>query len=332
MPETFDAATAKAPTFLEDVVFGLSQPDKRLYCKYFYDERGSQLFDQICELDEYYLTRTEQEIMDTHASEMAFQLGERVMLVEFGSGSSTKTQVLLKHLLNPAAYVPLDISEDHLLKTAEKLRSDFPSIEVLPVVADFTKGFKLPSPKLEYSHAAVYFPGSTIGNFEPDEAKQMLARIASLLGKDGGLLIGIDLKKESSIIHAAYNDAAGVTDQFNLNILHRINTELNANFNVDQFKHLATYNQELGRVEIFLVSRCQQTVNIGEHSFEFTADERIFTEYSHKYSVDGFAELANQSGFSLHKHWTDPNELFAVLHLVHESSEEHLSNLESEES
>ncbi len=320
MPDTFDATAANVPTFFEDVVLGFSQPNKRLYCKYFYDERGSQLFDQICELDEYYLTRTEQAIMDTHASEMAYQLGEKVMLVEFGSGSSTKTQVLLEHLLNPSAYVPLDISEDYLLKTAEKLRSDFPTIEVLPVVADFTKGFQLPSPKLEYSHAAVYFPGSTIGNFEPSEAKELLARIASLLGKDGGLLIGIDLQKEPAIIHAAYNDATGVTDQFNLNILHRINSELDATFNVDQFEHLANYNQELGRVEIFLVSCCQQTVAIGGHSFEFSEGERIFTEYSHKYSVEGFAELANQSGFSLRKHWTDPKKLFAVLHLVHEGN------------
>jgi dimethylhistidine N-methyltransferase len=306
-------------TFLSDVIDGLSQSAKRLQCKYFYDERGSLLFDEICELDEYYLTRTEQAIMDRHAREMALQLGERVMLIEFGSGSSTKTQVLLKNLLNPAAYVPLDISEEHLLNTGEKLREEFPEIEILPVIADFTRGFELPQPKIKPSHAAVYFPGSTIGNFEPHQAKQLLANISGLLGPEGGLLIGIDLQKEPEIIHAAYNDSEGVTDQFNLNILHRINSELDANFDVDQFEHLAYYDQAQGRVEIYLVSCCEQTVQIGEHLFEFATGERIFTEYSHKYSIEGFANIAAEAGFTLHQYWSDEEKLFAVLHLVHEA-------------
>lgn len=306
-------------TFLKDVVEGLSQTAKRLQCKYFYDERGSLLFDQICELDEYYLTRTEQAIMDRHAAEMAQQLGDRVMLIEFGSGSSTKTQVLLENLISPSAYVPLDISEDHLLNTAEKLRGEFPEIEVLPVIADFTRGFELPRPRIEPSHAAVYFPGSTIGNFEPQQAKDLLTNISRLLGPEGGLLIGIDLQKEPETIHAAYNDSAGVTDQFNLNILHRINSELDANFDVDQFEHLAFYDQSHGRVEIYLVSCCEQTVQIGKHSFQFAAGERIFTEYSHKYSIEGFAKTASAAGFTLHQHWSDEEKLFAVLHLVHES-------------
>lgn len=211
---------------LDDVIHGLSQPSKRLSCKYFYDQRGSQLFDQICDLDEYYLTRTEQAIMDQHAEEMAYQLGERVMLIEFGSGSSTKTHILLENLIDPSAYVPLDISEDHLLKTAADLRDRFPKIEILPLVADFTQPFELPHPQLTASHAAVYFPGSTIGNFEPEVAQMLLSNIADLLGGEGGLLIGIDLQKESSIIHDAYNDSAGVTAEFNLNLLHRMNNEL----------------------------------------------------------------------------------------------------------
>ena len=306
-------------SFLSDVVDGLSQPNKRLQCKYFYDERGSLLFDEICELDEYYLTRTEQAIMDRHAHEMAQQLGERVMLIEFGSGSSTKTQVLLKNLINPAAYVPLDISEDHLLNTGEKLREEFSEIEILPVIADFTRGFELPQPKVEPSHAAVYFPGSTIGNFEPGQAKELLANISNLLGPEGGLLIGIDLQKEPAIIHAAYNDSEGITDQFNLNILHRINSELDANFDVDQFEHLAFYNRAHGRVEIYLVSCREQRVEIGEHAFDFAAGERIFTEYSHKYSIEGFAKMAGEAGFTLHQYWTDAKNLFAVLHLVHET-------------
>ena len=234
-------------TFLSDVNAGLSQPNKRLSCKYFYDERGSQLFDLICDLDEYYLTRTEQAIMDRHSKAMAEQLGEGVMLVEFGSGSSTKTHVLLENLLQPSAYVPLDISDDHLLKTAVGFRNKFPRIEILPMVADFTQPFELPESKIKSSHAAIYFPGSTIGNFRPDEAKRLLTKIAALLGRGGGLLIGIDLQKEPSIIQAAYNDSQGITDEFNLNILNRINAELEADFNLEQFEHLAFYNQSLAR-------------------------------------------------------------------------------------
>ena len=302
--------------FLADVIKGLSKHPKALSCKYFYDERGSLLFDQICELDEYYLTRSEQAIMDQYIEEMAYQLGERVMLVEFGSGSSTKTQVLLENLIEPAAYVPLDISEEHLLNTAEGLRQQFPDIEILPLVTDFTKTFELPKSKTEPSHCAVYFPGSTIGNFQPMEAKQLLQDIADLLGSDGGLLIGIDLQKDPAVIRAAYNDELGVTAEFNLNLLRRINSELGADFDVDQFEHLAIYNEKQGRMEIYLVSCCEQVVEIDGHRFAFADGEKIFTEYSHKYSVESFSELAATAGFSLHKHWTDANSFFAVLHLV----------------
>lgn len=306
-------------TFLSDVIDGLSQPDKQLACKYFYDERGSQLFDQICELDEYYLTRAEQAIMDKHASKMAEQLDEGVMLIEFGSGSSTKTQSLLTHLIRPSAYVPLDISEDHLLKTAVGLRQQFPDIEVLPTVADFTeKSLELPAPKIKPTHAAVYFPGSTIGNLLPQNAEQLLENIAELVGVDGGLLIGIDLRKDPAVIEAAYNDAEGVTKQFNLNILNRINQELNGDFDLSQFEHLAFYNEDFGRVELYIVSQRDQTVHVGDQRFDFRAGERIFTEFSHKYSIEGFSELAGRAGFSLHQSWTDPQNLFAVLHLVHE--------------
>jgi dimethylhistidine N-methyltransferase len=305
--------------FLDDVMEGLRHANKRLSCKYFYDERGSKLFDQICELDEYYLTRTEQAIMDQHAREMACQLGEGVMLVEFGSGSSTKTQVLLENLIDPAAYVPLDISEEHLLETAKLLRRTFPEIEILPLVADFTLPFQLPMPTKKASHAAIYFPGSTIGNFEPEAAQNLLAEICDLLGDEGGVLIGIDLQKDPAIIHSAYNDSSGVTAEFNLNLLHRINRELDGNFDVDQFQHLADYDEKVGRVEIYLVSQCDQTVEINGQLFEFKAGERIFTEHSHKYTIESFEELANQAGFSLHKYWTDPDDLFAVLHLVHET-------------
>ena len=301
---------------LSDVLEGFSKPHKALPCKYFYDERGSQLFDQICELDEYYLTRCEQAIMDQCVGEMAFQLGEGVMLVEFGSGSSTKTEVLLENLIAPAAYVPLDISEEHLLSTADGLRERFPEIEILPLVADFTKPFVLPTSKIKPSHCAVYFPGSTIGNFRPETAQLLLQKIAKLLGSEGGLLIGIDLQKDPDVILDAYNDSLGITDKFNLNLLSRINRELDADIDVDQFEHLAIYNERLGRVEIYLVSCCEQVVEVNNRRFRFTEGEKIFTEYSHKYTVEGFSQLAATAGFELHRHWTDANDFFAVLHLV----------------
>ena len=302
------------------MVRGLSLQEKSLHCKYFYDERGSKLFDEICELDEYYLTRTEQAIMDRYAGEMAAQLGERVLLVEFGSGSSTKTRVLLENLLAPTGYVPIDISEEHLLRTADSLRQQFPQIEILPLVADFTREFRLPRPKVKPSHNAVYFPGSTIGNLEQWNAIQLLQNMSKLLGENGGLLIGIDLQKAPGIIHDAYNDARGVTAEFNLNLLHRMNSELGADFEIEQFRHLANYNADLGRVEIFIVSRRRQIVTIDEHKFVFEKGEKIFTEYSHKYTIDGFSELASGAGFVLHKSWTDKDSLFAVLHLVLEDS------------
>jgi dimethylhistidine N-methyltransferase len=227
-----------------------------------------------------------------------------------------KTRYLLDALPQPVAYVPVDISGEHLELTAAELASDYPRIEILPVCADFTENFELPVATRATSHAAVYFPGSTIGNFMPDRANELLRRIATLTGRGGGLLIGIDLKKDIAKIEAAYDDALGVTAQFNLNLLRRINRELGGDFDLDQFQHRAVYNAALGRVEIDLVSRRAQRVSIAGESFEFTLGEAIRTEYSHKYSVDEFAALAASAGLSLHHHWTDPAESFAVLHLV----------------
>ena len=306
-------------TFRADVLEGLSSCPKHLSCKYLYDERGSQLFDKICELPEYYPTRTEQRIMERYAAEMADQLGEQVMLIEFGSGSGTKTRVLLDHLIDPVAYVPLDISEEHLLKTAEVLQQDYPEIEVLPLVADFTQKFDLPKSRRPSSHAAIYFPGSTIGNFSPEGAFELLEVMAGELGPEGGLLIGIDLEKDKDVIEAAYNDSQGVTAAFTLNLLHRINAELDGNFALDQFHHKAVYNQEFRRIETFIVSRCRQRVSIAGEPFDFDEDEHILTEYSHKYTVDRFARLASKAGFAFRSHWTDKDQLFAVLHLVSDS-------------
>lgn len=303
-------------TFLEDVLAGLKDHPRNLPCKYFYDERGSQLFDEICDLDEYYLTRTELGIMSRYASEMAEQIGTGVMLVEYGSGSSIKTRLLLDALIDPVAYVPVDISLEHLKKSADRLSAAYPDLEVLPVCADFTQSFTLPTPTRTPTHAAVYFPGSTIGNFQPEAAKRLLAGIAPLCGTGGGLLIGIDLQKEVSTLEAAYNDAKGVTAEFNLNLLQRINEELGADFDLDQFEHAASYDNAHGRIEIGLRSQQDQVVTLDGQHFRFDEGEEIRTEYSHKYTIDGFAEIARDVGLELHRFWTDNDEMFGVLHLV----------------
>lgn len=315
-PVLADRASSARREFLRDVIEGLGASAKELPCKYFYDQRGSTLFERICLLDEYYLTRAELAIMDESALEMGQQIGVGAMLVEYGSGSSVKTRYLLDALSQPVAYVPVDISGEQLEQTAAELAADYPRIEILPVCADFTAAFELPMPHRRASHAAVYFPGSTIGNFMPDRAVDLLRTVATLCGTGGGLLIGIDLKKDAAKIEAAYNDALGITDQFNLNLLRRINRELDGNFRLDQFQHRAIYNAELGRVEIDLVSRCAQSVTVAGHTFDFKSGEAIRTEYSHKYSVEEFAAMAAPTGLVLHHQWTDRDRNFAVLHLV----------------
>ncbi len=303
--------------FKQDVLRGLSANPKWLPCKHFYNERGSQLFDKICELDEYYLTRTEQRIMERSAGAMGEQIGPGVMLVEYGSGSSHKTRILLDHLPDPVAYVPVDISARHLGKAASRIAAEYPHLEVLPVCADFTKPFPLPNSQRDRTHAAVYFPGSTIGNLLPAQAEALLAQVARLCGHAGGLLIGVDLQKDRAVLEAAYNDRHGVTSAFNLNLLHRIDRELvDSEIDVDQFEHHAFYNEVRGRIEIYLRSRCEQTVQIEEREFAFAAGELVHTEYSHKYTIDGFAKLALKAGLTLRKAWTDEREYFAVLHLA----------------
>jgi dimethylhistidine N-methyltransferase len=302
--------------FLRDVRSGLSQKQKTLPCKYLYDERGSQLFDQICELDEYYVTSTELSIMEANTASIAAQIDTEVMLVEYGSGSSLKTRILLDSLLEPRAYVPIDISEEHLIKTSVELQKAYPSLQVLPVVADFTNSFQLPKCEPPASHVAIYFPGSTIGNFTPENAGKLLDNMSQMLGDQGGLLIGIDLQKKVSVLEAAYNDSANVTADFNLNLLNRINNELNGDFDLEHFEHRAIYNQTDHRIEISIVSLKDQVVSISGERFHFTTGEEILTEYSHKYTIDGFAEFAAEYGFTLHKSWTDEKEYLGVLHLV----------------
>jgi dimethylhistidine N-methyltransferase len=302
--------------FLCDVLTGLRAAPKYLPCKYFYDQRGSELFDRICQLDEYYLTRSELAIMDQFAPEMGEQIGPGAMVIEYGSGSSVKTRYLLDGLPEPVAYVPVDISGEHLQRAAMELARDYPAIEIMPVCADFTTDFALPRSTRAATHAAVYFPGSTIGNFLPGRGVELLGRITALCGKGGGLLIGIDLKKDPAIIEAAYNDALGVTAEFNLNLLRRINRELAADFDVRQFSHRAVYDRQLGRVEMHLVSRRGQAVTIGPETFEFARGETICTEYSHKYTIDEFAAIAAAAGLTLRREWTDKRGCFAVLHLA----------------
>ena len=306
----------KLRDFGDAVILGLASEPKRLACKYFYDERGSQLFDRICELDEYYVMRTERAIMREFAAEMGEQIGSGVMLVEYGSGSSLKTRILLDHLPQPAAYVPVDISKDHLHKAANRIAVDYPHIEVLPVCADFTQPFELPAATCEPTHSAVYFPGSTIGNFVPEKAAELLARIVPLCGAGGGLLIGVDLQKDKAVLERAYNDREGVTAEFNLNLLHRIRDELESDLDPSGFDHHSFYNEKLGRIEIYVRSKRKQSYRVNGRVFEFDEGELIHTEYSHKYTVEGFAELAARAGLKMRKAWTDDRNYFAVIHLV----------------
>jgi dimethylhistidine N-methyltransferase len=236
------------------------------------------------------------------------------MLVEFGSGSSTKTRLLLDHLESPAAYVPVDVSCSHLEDTARQLARDYPQLDVHPVCADFTNEFALPSMVDDADHVTVYFPGSTIGNFERSSAMALLKRIAALTRGGGGLVIGIDLQKDREVIETAYNDPQGVTAAFNLNLLRRINRELGADFRLHSFHHRADYNEVEGRIEMSLVSDEDQTVTIGNRQFCFTTGERILTEYSHKYTIDAFASMAADCGLSLCRQWRDESAYFAVLH------------------
>jgi len=297
---------------IDAVIAGLQQPQKSISPKYFYDEAGSKLFEEITQLPEYYLTGTELDIMHTHVDEMAALVGPQASLIEFGSGSSLKTRMLLKHLHDVAAYVPVDISEEHLLESQLGITAKFPDIEVLPVAADFTRPFDLPNPETMPLRNVVYFPGSTIGNFEHEEALELLRVMHQEAGKNGALLIGVDLQKDRSVIHAAYNDFDGVTARFNLNMLSHLNHAFGADFDTSAYQHRATYDADAGRVVIELVSDRAQAVHIGGATIEIAAEEAILTEYSHKYTVQGFAEMAKVAGFEVERVWTDPQHWFSV--------------------
>ena len=311
-----NTSDAAAPDDLAEILAGLRMPGKRISPKYFYDERGSQLFDEITRLPEYYLTDTELGIMQDNIDEIADLVGYQASLIEFGSGSSMKTRVLLESLHELAAYVPVDISEEHLLESAKLIQSEFPQIEVAPVVADFTKPFDLPSPRIPPKRNIVYFPGSTIGNLERDDALSLLDVMHQEAGANGALLIGVDLQKDPDVIEAAYNDSAGVTAEFNLNMLQRMNNDYGADFDLDAFRHSARYDADEGRVVTCLVSLRDQVVHLGGETFTLKKDEGILTEYSHKYTLEGFAAMARKSGFEVERVWTDAGKLFSVQYLL----------------
>ena len=299
-----------------EILASLGASQKTLPCKYFYDARGSELFERICELPEYYLTRTELAIMEIHAADMATALGPRVLLVEPGSGTSVKTRRLLDKLHWPCAYVPVDISREHLITAADRLNRNYPDLEVLPVCADFSQPFMLPASRHPATRTVIYFPGSTIGNFEPDGAIALMKQLRQLVGHKGALLIGVDLNKDRVALEAAYNDAAGITAAFNLNLLQRLNRELQGDFNLERFQHRALYNPAEGRIEMHLVSLDNQIAHAAGEEIHFDAGESITTEYSYKHTLPGFAALAAQAGWNVRKVWTDERRWFSVQYLT----------------
>jgi dimethylhistidine N-methyltransferase len=307
-------AEARNGDFAQCLMEGLSRPTKEIPCKYFYDAEGSRLFDAICELPEYYQTRTEMALLARHASEIASLIGPQAEIVEFGAGSLTKVRLLLD-VARPRGYTPIDISGDYLMAVTQTLAADYPNLALRPLAADFTATLTIP-PLAGSRARAGFFPGSTIGNFKPDAAAGLLRRMrASLNGahsNGNGLLIGVDMVKDPARLHAAYNDAAGVTAAFNKNLLARANRELGADFDLDAFAHYAPYNPLARRIEMYLVSQTRQSVRIGGHRVDFAAGEAVHTEDSHKYTPDSFAELAARAGYRLAAQWRDTDGLFML--------------------
>ncbi|MGJ0485392.1 MAG: L-histidine N(alpha)-methyltransferase [Methylomicrobium sp.] len=299
--------------FQAEILAGLKSRQKTIAPKFFYDAEGSKLFDRICELPEYYLTRTEISLLHHYGEQIADAVGPDAVLFELGSGSSLKIRLLLD-ALRPASYVPIDISKSHLLGAANDLARDYPWLDIHAVCADYASVWDLPS-GLRGKRRIVFFPGSSIGNLTDEEAIALLGRIARLVGDKGGLLIGVDLVKEVDVLEAAYNDRQKVTEAFNKNLLVRINRELDADFQVDRFDHLAFYNRDLDRIEMHLASRDEQRVRVADQTIHLGAGETIHTENSHKYSIASFRRLALCTGFRPEKVWVDPEGLFSIHYL-----------------
>ena len=304
-------------SFKEEVIRGLSLPQKKIPPKFLYDHRGSLLFEAISELNAYYPTRTEIRILREHTGELSALLDSGYALFEFGSGSSLKTRILLDHLSRPIPYFPVDISRTFLMEASRALQRDYPDIPITPICADFTRPSGIPailnaSPDAPPELKAAFLPGSTLGNLEPQEAQEFLSETAEFLGPSGALIVGIDLVKDVSVLEAAYNDSEGVTAAFNLNLLTRINRELGADFRTRDFKHRAFFNSEKSRMEMHLESSIDQTVRVCSRAFQFRTGETIHTESSYKFRQDSFKEFAAQAGFETQSLWTDPNGYFAV--------------------
>ena len=312
------AARNAATAFAADVLEGLAATPKRLPAKYFYDEAGSRLFERITELPEYYPTRTELRILESSAESIAGLADPGAALIEFGSGSTAKARLLLRHMVSVRAYVPVDISAEFVNGEAARLQADFPALRVLPVAADFTGAFELPA-AVKAGPRLGFFPGSTIGNLEPHEVTGFLRRAKRALGQAAAFVVGVDLVKDPEVLYAAYNDSQGVTAQFNRNLLVRINRELGADFDVSAFEHHAFYHRELRRIEMHLASLRRQKVRILSKCFDFRAGETIHTENSYKYTIESFAALARGAGWSIGAVWTDPERYFSVQALVPEA-------------
>lgn len=299
-------------TFREDFIYGLSSDPRRLYSKYLYDAEGSRLFDKICQLEEYFPTRTEIRILEENAKAIRDAIGPQRRIVEFGSGGNAKTQLLLKNLLRPAAYLPIDISKDCLARSAQALALAFPDLEILPICADYTEDLSLTRGERSYNGTTIFFPGSTIGNFEYKQAVVFLQRAKRLCGSPCSLLTGIALQTDRPTLERAYNDRSGVTAAFNRNILWRAKRELGAEVDPEAFEHWARYDPEKGRIEMRLVSQKEQCIKLDGLRFDFETGTHILTEYSHKYTLSSFSKLAERSGFSPRGTWTDPDHRFSV--------------------
>lgn len=303
-----------ALSFYDDIVAGLQTMPKKIASKYFYDEHGSKLFNAICELEEYYPTRTEIEITKRNAADIGNKIGEDARLVELGAGDGIKTRHLVNHMGNLGVYMPVDISPTALERCTRRFSDEFPHIAVRSICADYTGNWTLPA--IDASGPTVfYYPGSTLGNFSREAARRFLADLGARAGQGGGLLIGIDLHKDRAILEAAYNDARGVTAAFNLNLLRRINDACKADFDLNRFRHLAIYDEDRQRIEMRLISTSNQVVKLGEHSFYFEEGEYIVTEHSHKYTIENFSGLAESAGWAVRAFWTDEGQLFSIWYL-----------------
>ncbi len=297
-----------------EILSGFGKPQKQLPCKLFYDKRGSALFDEICGLEEYYPTRTEVGIMKDNIGEICSFLGKHCLLVELGSGSSMKIRLLLDNLHDPSGYVPIDISEEHLMESVRVLAGDYPELRIMPVYADYTQPIGFPQFDFPFSHIVFFYPGSTIGNFSPESARRFLSRIARRAGRGSGLLIGVDLVKDIRTLEDAYNDARGVTAEFNLNILTRLNREAGTDFDVGRWRHKAFFNARESRIEMHLESAINQRVSVDGVSFRFRKDETILTEYSYKYALENFRELVSDT-YSVERVWMDVDKKFSIQYL-----------------